>query len=249
MKDKVDAEKIINHIKYTKHWLDQADEDYKNKRFGAGSMILGLARAELTSAWEEAMQLKTQVFRTMPKQARRMANWKSASAVGLLASGFLIAFMITQFSNPALMNTGQQNVEQIVVTTPASPAPKSAAKARPGKTAPAVVPVPVAIQPQIIQVEPDQAAPEKQQIRAAAPVYRAPRAIRRAAPAVAAPQPKIEILPQSAPPAPKPVAAPQPAPVVQPAPQPIRVITVTTKEKSYLDDIDLYNTANDAIMK
>ena len=248
MKDKVDAEKIINHIKYTKHWLDKADEDYKNKRFGAGSMILGLARAELTSAWEEAMQLKTQVFRTMPKQARRMANWKSASAVGLLASGFLIAFMITQFSNPALMHTGQQNVEQIVVTTPVSPAPKITPKAHPGKTVVSAIPVPAAVEPRTMQVEPDQAAPEKQQVQVAAPVYHAPRVSRVTRRAAVAPQPKIEAVPQAAPPAPKPVAAPQPAPI-QPAPQPIRVITVTTKEKSSLDDIDLYNTANDAIMK
>lgn len=94
MKNKnVDADKIMNHIKYTRHWLDKADDDYRNQRFGPGGMVIGLARAELTAAWEEAVQLKTQVIRNVPRKARKMANWQNASVVGLMASGFLIAFM------------------------------------------------------------------------------------------------------------------------------------------------------------
>jgi hypothetical protein len=116
MKDKVDADRIINHIKYTKHWLDKADEDYKEKRFGNGAMIIGLARAELTAAWEEAMQLKTQVVRKMPRKAVRFANWKNASAVGLLASGFMIAFMISQYSNNAL--TRRENQASVIKSQP-----------------------------------------------------------------------------------------------------------------------------------
>jgi len=102
-KDQIDADKIVKHIKYTKHWLDKANNDFQEKNFASGSAILNIARAELTTAWEEAMQLKTELFKTIPKKARN--NWKPAASVGLLASGFLMAFMLTQFTQRQIPQT------------------------------------------------------------------------------------------------------------------------------------------------
>ena len=242
MKDKVDANKILNHIKYTRQWLDKADEDYKNKEFGNGGMILGLARAELTTAWEEALQLKTQVLRRMPQKARGMANWKSASVVGLMASGFLIAFMAIKFANPEYMNVnlGQTDPRTVVLTEQVAPETPAAVNPEvkmnePGKT--------VEVKP-----VPEQAAVPAAEEKPAAATYRAaphretrartvahrPRA---AAPA-AQPAPRLE-------PAPEPVSV-----VSQPEPQPTRVIIHhEPAPKPKLDNIDLYRTANDAIMQ
>jgi hypothetical protein len=94
--NQIDADKIVRHIKYTKHWLDKANTDFNEQNFASGSAILNLARAELTTAWEEAMQLKTELFKAVPKKAR--ANWKPAASIGLLASGFMIALVITKFT-------------------------------------------------------------------------------------------------------------------------------------------------------
>jgi hypothetical protein len=94
--NQIDADKIVRHIKYTKHWLDKANSDFNEQNFASGSAILNLARAELTTAWEEAMQLKTELFRTVPKKAK--ANWNPAASIGLLASGFMIALVITKFA-------------------------------------------------------------------------------------------------------------------------------------------------------
>ncbi len=102
-KDQIDADKIVKHIKYTKHWLDKANNDFQEKNFASGGAILNIARAELTTAWEEAMQLKTELFKTIPKKARN--NWKPAASVGLLASGFIMAFMLTQFTQRQVPQT------------------------------------------------------------------------------------------------------------------------------------------------
>jgi deoxyribodipyrimidine photo-lyase len=48
--NQIDADKIVKHIKYTKHWLDKANTDFQEKNFASGSAILNLARAELTAA-------------------------------------------------------------------------------------------------------------------------------------------------------------------------------------------------------
>ena len=93
----VDTDKILKHIEYTKHWLDKANKNYEEKSFANGGMTLNVARAELTAAWEEAMQLKTRIFRTIPSKAK--ANWKPMTSVGMLASGFLIAFFMIRFTN------------------------------------------------------------------------------------------------------------------------------------------------------
>lgn len=244
MKDKVDANKILNHIKYTRHWLDKADEDYKNKQFGNGGMILGLARAELTTAWEEALQLKTQVLRRMPQKARGMANWKSASVVGLMASGFLIAFMAIKFANPEYMkqNLGQPEPHTVVLTEQ-------------------VVPVaPTAVKPEVKKNEPGKAVEEKSAAAlAAAPATEAKPAVktaRHAAPRrdkAARPrtQKRHAVIARTEPAAPRLEEAPEAAPVVsQPEPQPARVIIRhEPAPKPKLDNIDLYRTANDAIMQ
>jgi len=102
----VDADKICKHIKYTQHWLDKANDDFQEKRFASGGIVLNLARAELTAAWEELIQLKTQVTRNLPRKAR--THWKPLSSVGLLASGFFIAMFFTHMAGapvPGLRET------------------------------------------------------------------------------------------------------------------------------------------------
>ena len=225
----VDADKILNHIKYTRHWLDKADEDYRERRFGPGGMILGLARAELTAAWEEAVQLKTQVIRKAPRKARAMTNWKNASVVGLMASGFLIAFMVIKFTgNPEILGQRTAPVVQpqaVVVTEQVEP---EAAK-------PAAVPQPARVDEKSPAQPAETQATAKPGIQPAVRNAEAPRARRtRTAPVSR-------------------TSAPAPA-VVKPVPAPERVIIIRepapaqAPARDRLDDIDLYQTANDAIM-
>ena len=249
MKDNVDADKILNHIKYTKHWLDKADDDYKNKRFGSGGIVLGLARAELTTAWEEAMQLKTQVLRKVPKKARSMANWRSASAVGLMASGFLIAFMLIRFNNPAFLNNelkpGVEPNTVVITEQPVvqekAPAPEKAEISEEE----AVAAAPAEEQPvEAVETEPEAAVPAAQTVTAMRPAVKTP--VRRTTAPKPAPKPAVQPAPN-----------PEPAVVetVEPksAPRPI-VINVTPPPapkpaaRQNFDNIELYKTANDAIM-
>jgi hypothetical protein len=156
----VDTDKILKHIEYTKHWLDKANKNYEEKSFANGSVTLNLARAELTAAWEEAMQLKTRIFRTLPGKAK--ANWKPMTSVGMLASGFLIAFFMIRFTNnnvpepgavretplPAIVAepAAESQADAVVVAPPLdsvqkAPAPKTrpaAAKASAPASQPAV---------------------------------------------------------------------------------------------------------------
>lgn len=224
----VDADKILNHIKYTKHWLDKADDDYRNQRFGPGGMVIGLARAEITAAWEEAVQLKTQVVRKMPRQARKMANWKNASVVGLMASGFLIAFMVIKFAgNPDILSPRTEPVlqPQAVIVTEQRAESMDADNAAPAAPAveQAVSPAPAEIS------EPAAPAPVAETAVRSKPAPRATRTPRANKPAPAAVS----------------VDTPEPAPVIiirEPAPQPAPAAV------DRLDDIDLYKTANEAIM-
>lgn len=121
MKDhQVDADQICKHIKYTQHWLDKANQDFEEQNFANGGVVLNIARAELTAAWEEAMQLKTQVFTTLPRKAR--ANWKPLTSVGALASGFLIAFVMMKVM-PDVVPGGSNTPapETVQVVAPAAP--------------------------------------------------------------------------------------------------------------------------------
>ncbi len=102
--NRIDADKIVRHINYTKHWLDKANSDFQDKNFSSGSAVLNLARAELTAAWEEALQLKNELFTQIPKKAR--ANWKPAASAGLLASGFMIAIILYQFTGGRVQQAG-----------------------------------------------------------------------------------------------------------------------------------------------
>ncbi|MFA6451339.1 MAG: hypothetical protein WCX65_17835 [bacterium] len=112
--NQIDADKIVRHINYTKHWLDKANTDFQDKNFASGSAVLNIARAELTAAWEEALQLKTELFRKAPRKMR--ANWKPAASVGLLAGGFMIALVITKFTpNNALVETSGPSAEPAIV--------------------------------------------------------------------------------------------------------------------------------------
>jgi len=98
MKEKhIDADKICKHIQYTQHWLEKADNDIREQRFSSGGVILNIARAELTAAWEELVQFKQQVVTTLP--AKTKANWRPVTSAGLLASGFLIALLLTKFTS------------------------------------------------------------------------------------------------------------------------------------------------------
>lgn len=242
----VDAEKILNHINYTRHWLDKADEDYQQNRYGNGGMILGLARAELTAAWEEALQLKTQVFRKMPRKARGMVTWKNSSAAGLVAAGFIMAFMVIQYGNREVgRNSGIDT--RTVVLTEQSAAPAAA-------EAPAIT-------------RAELSAPK----RAAAPSTAAAEAGRQAA--VSAPaavnsrkttlssarrtgRKSFAVVPALKP-AKTPVAVV--APAVVDAQPPVRIVEVVkvvepqqpvvVKKKHNLDGIDLYKTADDALRR
>lgn len=248
MKNQVDADKILNHIKYTKHWLDKADEDYKNKRFGNGAVNVGLARADLTAAWELALQFKTQVFHKMPKKARGLANWKSASAVGLLASGFIMAFMINQYAGGVLMKRQQNQptvqTHAVVITEQASQRNRA--------SAPAAVPVPgaatavpaTALSEPIATPEPDSAAAGQTFRKAPAARYYGRQQERRfeSQPAAASLAEEPQIATEAVEP-----AVTEPATVEAPK-ESVRIITITPK-KSDLDQIDLYTTANDSIMK
>lgn len=121
----VDSDKIVNHIKYTRHWLDKAHTDFLEQRFAEGSVILNIARAELTAAWEEVMHLKTQVTTTMPRKARD--NWKPLSSVGLLAAGFMISMFVTKLTTvtvPSLdsaLNTMPAHSDVMLVREEAAP--------------------------------------------------------------------------------------------------------------------------------
>lgn len=124
MRDPIDTEKVVNHIDYTKHWLDKASQDFAEKKFASGGAILNLARAELTAAWEEAMQLKTKIVTSLPSRKRNV-NWKAASSVSLLASGFIIAVVMIQFtSNPVPKMDREVSGARPAVTemAPAAPA-------------------------------------------------------------------------------------------------------------------------------
>jgi hypothetical protein len=123
MREKIDSEKILRHIKYTKHWLDKADSDFAEKKFTSGSSILALARAELTAAWEEALQLKSRIIGKIPERTRKI-HWGAASTISLLASGFIIAVIIIQFtSNPVPRTKSPQVVPSVSnVIAPRMPA-------------------------------------------------------------------------------------------------------------------------------
>ena len=229
----VDADKILNHLKYTRHWLDKADDDYRHQRFGPGGMVIGLARAELTAAWEEALQLKTQVVRKMPRQARQMASWKNASVVGLMASGFLIAFMVIKFSgNPDFLTPRDEPVlrpQAVIVTEEQAPVAR--------ETAPAAA--------EIVDNEQQPAAPAALDAESATAEDTATPAAR-PAPARrvfrSAPRARTAPAPAQAPAAVAPAPAPERVIIIrEPAPQP-------AAKPDRLDDIDLYKTANDAIM-
>ncbi|HOO55962.1 MAG TPA: hypothetical protein PLN69_04010 [bacterium] len=109
-KSSVDTDKIVKHIKYTKHWLDKANSNFQDKQFSDGSVVLNLARAELTAAWEEAMQIKAQMVSKIPQKAK--SNWKPISSLGLLASGFLIAFLMIKFTPSQVPEPGR--IHQVV---------------------------------------------------------------------------------------------------------------------------------------
>lgn len=174
MKEKIDSEKIIRHIKYTRHWLDKANDDITEKRFSAGGMILNLARAEITAALEEALMLKSRVAAKLPVR-RPSVKWGVASSVSLLASGFIIAVLVIHFSsNPiprpgvvtpaptAAVQEAAPQAEQVAeeVTEPAvvekaAPAPAKVAAPRRVVRAPAPAPEPVVVvQPPAPVVEP-----------------------------------------------------------------------------------------------
>ena len=115
MKEKIDSEKIIRHIKYTRHWLDKANDDIMEKRFSAGGVILNLARAEITAALEEALMLKSRVAAKLPVR-RPSVKWGVASSVSLLASGFIIAVLVIQFtSNPIPRPGGMKSASTVAV--------------------------------------------------------------------------------------------------------------------------------------
>ena len=61
MKGEINKNKILDHIKFAKYWLDKAKGDYQGNRFTSGNIILNLARAELTTAWEEAVKIKRKI--------------------------------------------------------------------------------------------------------------------------------------------------------------------------------------------
>lgn len=112
----VDAEKICKHIKYTKHWLDKANQELQDQKFASGSVVLNLARAELTAAWEEMMQIRTQVFKTIPRKAK--ANWKPLASASLLASGFIMAIIVTRFTDTPLTSSTTIEDTRPAVTSP-----------------------------------------------------------------------------------------------------------------------------------
>ncbi len=135
-----DAEKIAKHIKYTRHWLDKADDDFSEHKMASGSAVLNLARAELTAAWEEAMQLKTQVIADLPQKAK--ANWKPLTSVGLLASGFIVAIMINNYSPTSIPGSGPK-IEDSSTPPPITATvviPESHRKSTPAATQPQTVP-------------------------------------------------------------------------------------------------------------
>ncbi|MEW5945971.1 MAG: hypothetical protein AB1742_07205 [bacterium] len=123
MKAKVDSDKIIRHIKYTKHWLEKANEDFTHKQFTHGSTILSLARAEITAALEEALLIKSRIASKLPRRVRGI-QFRAASSVSLLAAGFLIAVLIIEFtSNPLPRITKEEPREAgVAVTEEAVPA-------------------------------------------------------------------------------------------------------------------------------
>jgi len=142
MREKIDSEKILRHIKYTKHWLDKADSDFAEKKFAAGSSILTLARAELTAAWEEALQLKSRIVGRLPERTGKI-HWGAASTISLLASGFIIAVIIIQFTSNPVPRTKTLKSPQVapsVRIAPPAPAVEKAIKpsALPEKTRVAV---------------------------------------------------------------------------------------------------------------
>ncbi len=127
MKDHhVDADQVCKHIKYTEHWLEKANRDFEEKNFANGGIVLNIARAELTAAWEEAMQLKAQVFTALPRKAR--ANWKPLTSVGALASGFLIAFVMMKVMPGTIPGNNTQPAME--TTRVVAPAPADLEQAR-----------------------------------------------------------------------------------------------------------------------
>lgn len=220
----VDAEKIVKHIKYTKHWLDKANKDFQEKNFANGNIVLNLGRAELTAAWEEAMQLKTRIFKKLPQKAK--ANWKPAASVGLLASGFLIAFFVIQFTQTQVPRPGA--VEQVATPAPAAivqPAPQQNVEAAP--------------------------APEAAQPAAAKPAYKPARKRTASAPAAEAAVPSVVPSPAPAEPAPV-VSEPEVmpfTPVGHPSAEPHAAPADKTSELGQSEVIDLYKTAERSLRK
>lgn len=103
----VDKEKVIKHINYTKFWLDKAIKEYATKGIIAGNIILNIARAELTSAWEEAQQIKKFI-----SQKKKTKEWKAISSLSLLASGFIIAILLFHFTTTYYMSESMPTIEK-----------------------------------------------------------------------------------------------------------------------------------------
>ncbi|MEW6202146.1 MAG: hypothetical protein AB1546_09235 [bacterium] len=214
MKEKIDSEKILRHIKYTRHWLDKANSDFAEKKFASGSTILSLARAELTAAWEEALQLKSRIVGKLPARSNRL-YWGAASSVSMLASGFIIAVIIIQFtSNPVPRTKSMQPLpESAGVTSTVTPQQPVASKTV----------EPTAEPQKIISTTP---APRRQYLR-----------IKETA--ITAPTPQPEPVPQIEP------VLPQLEPTAvetKPAPEPVKILPQTeiielykTAEKSLKD--------------
>lgn len=217
MKPNIDSEKIVRHIKYTRHWLDKATDEIGQKKFASGGAVLALAKAEIASALEEALMLKSRVVSKLPAR-RPSVKMGVASSVSLLASGFIIAVLVIQFTTNPIPRPGGIGQIDSVTTAPVvvdpTPAVKTASPAAErvkSTVAPASVPKIIAAPRRII------------------------RALRRPARAAA-----VET-------APAPVAAPVSAATPEPAAVPVVEAPKPAPTLNQSDIIDMYKAAKQAL--
>lgn len=77
-------DKVIQHLRFAKSWLDRAEEEYSKEQILEAELTLSLAEAEVRHAWETSRGWETSVAQ------RKMQRWRARIALGLLVAAVVM---------------------------------------------------------------------------------------------------------------------------------------------------------------
>lgn len=157
-------EKIIEHLRFARNWLDRAEEEYSQDKIIQAELTLSLAEAEVRHAWETSRGLVPSTLRKI-RLWRRRAMALTVAVLVVWAGYYLWSHQQPSYPTPAFNLGGaimpgswESQVEyKLVVVEAPRPAPVRPETLEPERLEPEVsqivIPEPAPIKPPLPETE------------------------------------------------------------------------------------------------